>query len=199
MAVDPVFRLPEGFVEARPRLQLFSMTSDEFFRRHDLTECLGGPVDLAFLDGLHRFEFLLRDFMNTERHCHAQSAILLHDCVPTTSEIVRREQNGPREAAFDVMPRAWAGDVWKLMPILRRYRPDLKITAFDATPTGLVFVTRLDPASTVLRDRYEDIVAEFMEADIAAIGVSAFVAGLALNSADAALAAGRLPAMIAPA
>ncbi len=32
----------------------------------------------------------------------------------------------------------WTGDVWKLIPILQRYRPDLQLTLFDAPPSGLV-------------------------------------------------------------
>lgn len=43
---------------------------------------LGDKVQLAFLDGMHRCEFLLHDFINTERHCAPNSIIALHDCVP---------------------------------------------------------------------------------------------------------------------
>ena len=45
------------------------MTSDDFFASHDLAQVLGGrPVDLAYIDGMHQFEFALRDFMNLERY-----------------------------------------------------------------------------------------------------------------------------------
>jgi hypothetical protein len=55
-------------------------------------------------------------------------------------------------------PCWWAGDVWKVVLVLKRYRPDLKIRAFDSAPTGLVVVTGLDPASTALSNAYFDIV-----------------------------------------
>jgi hypothetical protein len=48
--------------------------------------------------------------------------------------------------------------VWKLLPILREYRPDLRLHVLDCPPTGLVAITRLDPASSVLADCYDDIV-----------------------------------------
>ena len=47
---------------------IYELTSDEFFARYDLSELLGGPVELAFIDGLHLFEQVLRDFVNLERH-----------------------------------------------------------------------------------------------------------------------------------
>ena len=39
-------------------------------------------VDLVFIDGLHLFEFALRDFFNAEAWCSRTSTIVLHDCVP---------------------------------------------------------------------------------------------------------------------
>ena len=51
-----------------PDTRIFTLTSDEFFARHDLRDLLGGPVALAFIDGLHLFEQVLRDFINVERH-----------------------------------------------------------------------------------------------------------------------------------
>ena len=45
-----------------------------------------GP-DIAFLDGMHRAEYLLRDFMNTERFSHERTLILLHDCLPVNARM----------------------------------------------------------------------------------------------------------------
>ena len=60
------------------------MTSDEFFAKFDPRDALGSKIDLAFLDGQHLFEYVLRDFMNTEAVCEENSFILLHDCSPST-------------------------------------------------------------------------------------------------------------------
>ncbi len=62
-----------------------------FFARHDLGGLLGKPISMAFLDGMHHFEYLLRDFINTEKHCSSNSVILLHDCLPTDRHVARRE------------------------------------------------------------------------------------------------------------
>ena len=38
---------------------------------------LGGlPIDLAIIDGMHQFEFALRDFINIEKHSSPQSTNL---------------------------------------------------------------------------------------------------------------------------
>lgn len=198
IAIDPVFKLPTGFAEARPFVHLFPMTSDDFFAAHDPTMILGHPIEFAFLDGLHCFEFLLRDFMNTEKAATAGAVIALHDCVPFSSAIVSRNENAPRNPVYDVHPGAWAGDVWKLIPILKRYRPDLQIRAFDCPPTGLVFVSRLDPSSRELDAAYDEIVAKYLDADILNIGISAFSHSLGLISSRQAVKSGALLTTIAP-
>ena len=82
IAVDTSFALTRNVVGRKPACHLFQMTSDAFFEQIDPTVYLRQPIDLAFLDGLHHFEVLLRDFMNTERNCTPDSLILLHDCLP---------------------------------------------------------------------------------------------------------------------
>src|SRR5690349_5859629 len=63
--------------------RLFFETSDDFFEKHDVHEILGGrPIDMAFIDGMHLFEFALRDFINIERYCARGSVVLVHDCYP---------------------------------------------------------------------------------------------------------------------
>ena len=39
-------------------------------------------VRLAFIDGMHLFEFALRDFINTERHCSPKAVIVFDDILP---------------------------------------------------------------------------------------------------------------------
>ena len=182
IGVDPVIRLPNEAIIDRPATLLFELTSDRFFATQDPTTLLGGPLDLAFLDGLHVFEVLLRDFINTERHCLPHSVIALHDCVPTDLGMARPNEE-PRTPAMSRDPGAWAGDVWKMLPTLRKYRPELRIHVLDALPTGLVLVTGLDPGNTALSTRYKEIVEEGRSLDLGAIGVSEFVASQSVQPA----------------
>ncbi|MGL4287619.1 MAG: class I SAM-dependent methyltransferase [Phreatobacter sp.] len=159
IAIDPHFVLQRDVIGNKPMCLMYQCTSDDFFRRHDPKVLLGGPIDLAFLDGMHLYEYLLRDFINTEKHCEAASLIVLHDCLPPTVEMTSRTRRAalqnPKFRTF------WTGDVWKTAAILQKYRPDLKLTFLDAPPTGLLLCANLDPRSTVLSERYDEIIADF--------------------------------------
>ncbi|WP_156688298.1 class I SAM-dependent methyltransferase [Mycobacterium sp. Marseille-P9652] len=160
IAVDPEFQVQAGATGSRKRTFLFQMTSDDFFATEDAPALLGRPVDMAFLDGLHRFEYLLRDFIGAEAACHPRSLILLHDCVPANTRMASRQPRAGDPSEGDTA-HWWTGDVWKLLPILREYRPDLRLHVLDCPPTCLVAVTRLDPESSVLADCYYEIVDQY--------------------------------------
>jgi hypothetical protein len=165
IGVDPQFRIVEEIVGRKPMLQLYQMTSDDFFASHRVSQLFGKPVDIAFLDGMHRFEFLLRDFINTEPETHKGSIIVLHDCFPVNAEMTERQRNG--QARKDPRYRGmWTGDVWKLIPILKRFRPDLEISCTNCRPTGLAVIRNLDPKSTILKDNYDAILDEFMDLEM---------------------------------
>jgi hypothetical protein len=154
IGIDPNPRVEDPAVEEASRI--FRVTSDRFFRRHDLRSELGGlPVDFAFIDGMHLFEFALRDFINLERNCSEQSVIMLHDCYPSERVHAERERQTV----------AWCGDVWKLIPCLREQRPDLNVAAIDVRPAGMGIITGLDPGSSVLSDSYDEIVERYLALD----------------------------------
>ena len=153
IGVDPEFAID---VELDCDVQLVKATSDGFFAREDaIARFPEGVVDLAFIDGLHVFEFSLRDFINVEKLAHPGSVVVFDDMLPRTNE----------EAARERLTTSWAGDVYKVALALERYRPDLVIVPLDTSPTGLLLVVGLDPTSTVLQDKYDDVVAEFAHDD----------------------------------
>jgi hypothetical protein len=158
IAIDPKFRLEGDVRGGKPACHLFETTSDAFFAAENPSALFGRPIDFAFIDGMHHFEFALRDFMNVEAHCRADSLIVLHDCLPVDAHMARRDARDRSRAAGASYPNAWAGDTWKAIWILQRYRPDLAIFAFDAPPSGLVVVTGLDPASPELKRRYDEAI-----------------------------------------
>ena len=175
IGVDPAMSLAFDVLGKKPMLQLYQMSSDDFFAKHNLTALFGAPVDAAFLDGMHKFEFLLRDFINTELHCHKDSAILLHDCFPINAEMTERERNSPARADKQLRNH-WTGDVWKLIPILKAYRPDLTITCTNSAPTGLAIVQGLNPGSTVLSGNFDRIVADFMPQALTEANIAGYYA-----------------------
>lgn len=160
IGVDPVFIFDRNPMGAKKVMHLYQMTSDDFFADYSPSAIFGRVVDVAFLDGLHQYEYLLRDFINTEKHCGHNSLILLDDCLPVNTEMTERVHDPAARVDKDIAGW-WTGDVWKVVTILREYRPDLRITPVDVHPTGNVAVSNLNPASTVLSEKYFEIVDRF--------------------------------------
>ena len=174
IAVDPDFKI---VVPIQCDVQLAKATSDAFFAAKDPIRHLrssrnplknarrgrplfdhwrgGTTLDLAFIDGMHWFEFALRDFMNVERFARASTVIVFDDMLPREDAEASRGGN----------PVAWAGDVYKASLALREYRPDLLLIPVDTEPTGVLVVLGADPANRVLHDRYDDILARWTADD----------------------------------
>jgi hypothetical protein len=159
IGIDPK---PKVTAPLGPRTSIYATTSDDYFASRDVSADLGGlPIDLAFIDGMHQFEFALRDFINIEKHCTAQSTILIHDCYPLTRLTADREQ----KTLF------WSGDIWRLILILKKYRPRLSLNVIATAPTGLGVVRGLDSASTVLAERLPEILREFLALDYSVLDI----------------------------
>lgn len=182
IAVDPFFRAEINIIGKKPALHVFQQTSDDFFAS-DFLERNAIRLGLAFLDGMHLFEFLLRDFMNTEAAMSPAGVIMLHDCVPYGPEMTTRDLENLPEVS-------WTGDVWKLIPILQRWRPELRVTVLDCRRTGLVCVSGLDPENRVLAENYDQIVAEFSGLDLESFGVERFFGSFEMVNAQAERRAG---------
>ena len=161
LAIDPNPHIKaEAAIGAKPLCAFYRMTSDAFFTKHDPKAVFGGPIDMAFLDGMHLCEYLLRNFINVERHCRRNSIVILHDCLPVECPMAERKHT--RRPIREHHKHSWAGDVWRTALLLKRRRPDLEITAYATPPTGLVCVTNLSPNSTTLADSYAAFVREMM-------------------------------------
>jgi hypothetical protein len=166
IAVDPFFRAEINIIGSKPQLHVFQQASDDFFASGFLAKNRI-KLGVSFLDGMHLFEFLLRDFINTEAQSAANGVIIMHDCVPFNHVMTTRDlANLPRGA--------WTGDVWKLVPILQTYRPDLKLTMLDSRPTGLLCVSNLAPRNRVLTKNYDQICKEYMDVTLEDYGVERF-------------------------
>jgi hypothetical protein len=77
------------------------MTSDEFFSTNK------EKFDVVFIDGLHIYDQVSRDFYNSLDSLNDNGIIILHDMMPRLpSEAITPIPNGK--------PKNWLGDVWRL-------------------------------------------------------------------------------------
>lgn len=149
IGIDPAPRINKTISSGT---SIYPVTSDEFFARHDLLRELGTPrLSLAFIDGLHQAGQVLRDFVNLERYADEHTVILIHDCLPLSASVA----SPTRKTKF------WCGDVWKVIPALQAYRPDLRLCVILTRPSGLDVVTNLDPHATVLSDNFSRLTGEY--------------------------------------
>jgi Methyltransferase domain len=139
---------------------IYAETSDAFFARAAPLAHFGGRAPaLALIDGMHLAEFALRDFVNTERLMDPRGVIVFDDIYPRERAWANREHPG----------HFWTGDVYKLVALLARERPDLTLLQIDTDPGGLLLVLGLDPASTALAERYDALAAEIDQPDPQAV------------------------------
>lgn len=149
VAIDPNFQLEQmPPIKGRETI-FFQDTSDAFFESATAKN-LTATINLAFLDGLHHYEALLRDFINVEPLMAPGGMVILHDCLP---------YNIPMTDRFQIPKTEWTGDVWKTLLILMEERPDLQFDIIDAAPTGLVIIRKMDASKgKKLKSRYKSLI-----------------------------------------
>jgi len=150
IGVDP---MPAENLSLPKNATLVRALSDDFFERN-ADQILRPPPDLIFIDGMHLFEYALRDFMNVERHAAPGALVVIDDIFP----------NHPVQGRRRRQSRHWMGDVWRLFVCLQRERPDLFLLPLDTSPSGLLLVAGLDATNNTLRQSYDRLVAQLVTA-----------------------------------
>ena len=81
----------------------FKGTSDLFFKQNK------HYFDCIFIDGLHEYDQVYKDIMNSIKFLKDDGLIILHDCLPSSihQQAVPRYKSG------------WTGDVWKMIVNIR--------------------------------------------------------------------------------
>lgn len=141
--VDPD---PKINFDLGPLAKVFNKTSDEFFK----SELNLPSFDLSFIDGMHLFEFALRDFINVEKRSSKGGVTVVDDIFPSH----------PLQGSRERKTRHWAGDIWRLYRLLQAVRKDLYFFPIDARPTGLLLISNLDPSSEYTYEDYLEVEAE---------------------------------------
>jgi hypothetical protein len=155
IGIDPAYEIADD-VELGPEVNLYKTTSDDHFATEAPLAAFDQPViDLAFIDGLHLYEYVLRDYMNVEKYAGPGSVVIFDDVLPRTND----------EAARDRETRAWTGDVWKIIPSLREVRPDLILLLVRTTPTGLLLVLGADLTNADLTAAYDHLLAKHVDSN----------------------------------
>lgn len=150
LGIDPHPRVDHCW---QTQTQVLPIASSEFFSRRLLAECFpAGCFSLALVDGLHRFEQAIDDIFNLEVYAQPDSVIAVHDTIPLdekTSARIRRTE-------------FHTGDVWKVVPFLKQFRPDLEMVAVRTFPSGLTLIRPTIPSRTKQQPDAE-AVARFLE------------------------------------
>lgn len=133
--IDPNPLLFGAPMNQLPNQRVYSMTSDDFFEQHFLTE----PIDLAFIDGSHLVEDALVDFVNIQKRMRPGGVIVFDDVLPYNQAIASREQP----------PGDWTGDVWKLYYIIGEIYTagyfNSAPTLVNTWPTGTMVLLNVEP------------------------------------------------------
>ena len=80
-------------------------TSDEFFSQNKKY------FDCIFIDGLHEYEQVKKDIINSLEYLNDGGVIFVHDCLPRSYF----------EQAVPISQHVWTGDVWKSIVEFRGY------------------------------------------------------------------------------
>jgi len=144
IAVDPDFRfnwrgrLGETLKNSSNiKASFFETTSDIFFEKHAPQLFREAKIDIALIDGMHEFEFALRDVLNCLKYLSNNGVIILHDCNPQTKDAAC-SFNEWKDRGFTGF---WNGDVWKCITYLKDNRPDVNVFVADCDH-GLGVVTK---------------------------------------------------------
>ena len=168
VSIDPFFQLNTNPVGNKDLCLMFQETSDSFFENR-LSLLSDIKCQLAFIDGMHLFEYALRDFINLAKISSEKSLFLFHDTIPWTFEMTTRNYKDlPRGAA-------WTGDVWKLAHIFIDAGMKDNVKLLTSAPSGLLAVLSPDKKSvSMLENNYDRICSEWLEVNLSGDTIERF-------------------------
>lgn len=133
-------------------------TSDDYFARHWDS---GEKFDLILLDGLHTAEQTYRDFVNSLHYAHERTIWLIDDVLPNDrySAIPDYDEAiNQRKAETGSEDRAWHGDVYKIVWMIRAFHPNMRLRTFGPEqPQSIVYSA--PPTDAVMYSSLREIAA----------------------------------------
>lgn len=137
--VDPAFAFDTNEI-AGELTRLVPQTSDEFFA----VEPQFPPYDIIFIDGLHTFEQVVRDFSNALLRSHRHSVLILDDTVPNDvySAIPDHRATFRYRKAAGIEDGSWHGDVFKSVFYIHDFWPSLNYRTISGSGNPQTLVWR---------------------------------------------------------
>ena len=160
IAIDPFFKLKKDPIGKKDFCLIFQETSDSFFE-NTLPKFSHLKCQLAFIDGMHLFEFALRDFINLAKISSEEALFLFHDPIPWSYRMATRNNKTLGRN------NAWTGDIWKLVPILMDAGMKGNINLLTSAPSGLLAI--LNPEKKIiakLEESYDEICAKWLDVEL---------------------------------
>lgn len=128
VGVDPNFQFDWQKQDGRDGVQLHACSSDAFFASLPSEK----RFDLIFVDGLHTYEQAYRDILHALCHSHDRSVIVIDDTMPSDVFSTLRSHQAcinARRAFTNDVDASWHGDVFKVLPLLVAFHPDLRLVS----------------------------------------------------------------------
>ena len=124
------------------------MTSDDFFKNNHL------KFDIIFIDGLHTYDQVKRDFINSYNSLSDEGIIYIHDLLPAKSIY----QNLKRKTS------TWNGDVWKLA---------FQLSNSDNFKNNFI-IANIDFGIGILKKKSNLVNLDFLNSDFSALSYNDF-------------------------
>jgi hypothetical protein len=137
--VDPAFAFDTNEL-ADEFIRFVPWTSDAFFA----AEPQFPPYDLIFIDGLHTFEQVVRDFSNVLLRMHRHSVMLIDDTLPNDvySAIPNLAATIRYRRAAGIDNSSWHGDVFKTVFYIHDFWPSLNYRTITGSGNPQTLVWR---------------------------------------------------------
>ncbi|MCJ2033438.1 class I SAM-dependent methyltransferase [Methylobacterium sp. J-068] len=127
VAVDPRFLFDPSEYQS-DCVELLSTTSDDFFNGYK-----GPKFDLIYIDGLHLFEQVFRDFTNALALTSQVGVVIVDDVFPSDVFSSFRDWNDAMELRRRLGGSSgdWHGDVYKMLFMVHDFFPSLSYAIVD--------------------------------------------------------------------
>lgn len=161
--VDPLF-LFDFKKQNQDKARFFEMTSDAFFEMLINGGFESSNYDLVFIDGLHTFEQVARDFKNCVQFMNRNGIMVIDDTVPNDvfSSLPSQEDcYRLRKASGKHDDGSWHGDVFKLI---------YQLSLAEYEPLRIATISDLSNPKTVVwieNSNWKDLKIELNSNDVA--------------------------------